>query len=420
MWNRSKKFEGYWWLASNSERQWFGRLRWRAAESPKLSLQYRTIDEATASPPLQAESVLGLDKAGTPVSVLRIGCSGGLRSGFLSDRRYTAGHILKGVHVTTRDGFRAHRFELRLQYLGDWLREEGFEDPGSKNDEIAIRYSRPPDRSFEVATGVTVHVCHAARSVTRARQRKVGYDIFFAMEKKRSFSWKQASRFIDGLKGLLHFACLKPVKATGLSFENLDHTFELAGNRYPKQIKVFNASIAAPLKEYVHENNFVFTFQDVEAGFGAFCADWFEFCVEQKEALGCYYPTVYFTLPDQLRLISITQALEAYHQRFYRPKGDVKFQDRINELCRIKRQLVEKLVGDIEKFAAIVTDSRDYYTHHHPSIRAKGNVATGIKLTMMSYHLQYVFRLCILSRFGLERDRFDVLLRQIPDRVVEY
>ena len=129
---------------------------------------------------------------------------------------------------------------------------------------------------------------------------------------------------------------------------------------------------------------------------------------------------MYFSLPDGLRLTSITQALEAYHQRLYRPKSDVKFRERIKQLCNVQRQQIEKLVGDIEQFATVVTDSRDYYTHHHPSIRNRGTVATGVKLTMLSYHLQFLFRICVLSQFGLERDRFGVLLRQIPNVIIEY
>lgn len=416
----AKNFKGYWWLPANPECQWFGNVRWRPGESPKLKLHYRTVDEATAAPPLQTESLFGLDEGGTPLSVLRLGSSGGVRSGFLSEREYTAGHIIKGIHVADRDKFRAHRFNLRLQYLGAWLREEGFQSLDPQETGFNIRYSRPADRSFEIANGVTVHLCHYARSSARNRERKMSYDIFFAMEKKHFFSWKQAYRSIGALITFLHFACLRRVKSTGVTFENLDHTFSIGEQRYPKMIDVFNAGIEAPQKENLHEDDFVFMFDDVEKRFGKLLRDWLQFCIEQREALACYDATVYFSLPDGLQLISITQAIEAYHQRFYRPKTDVKFKDRISQLCSIQRQRVEQVVGDIDQFATVVTDSRDYYTHHHPSIRNRGTVAAGRKLTMMSYHLQFIFRLCVLSQFGLERDRFGVLLHQLPKRIVEY
>jgi hypothetical protein len=240
------------------------------------------------------------------------------------------------------------------------------------------------------------------------------------MEKKHSFTWRQAYRSIDALRTLIHFACLRPVRSTQVHFQNLDHNFAVGERRYPKKIEILNGEIAAPLEENLQQVHFVFMFHDVEARLAELCAEWLEFCIQQREALGCYNATVYFSLPDQLRLIGITQALEAYHQRLFRPRTDVKFKDRIRELCNIQRQRVETVVGDIEQFATTVTNSRDYYTHHHPSIRNRGRVATAVKLTMIPYHLQFIFRLCVLNQFGLDRDRFGLLLRQIPGVVVEY
>jgi hypothetical protein len=297
----AKKFKGYWWLPSDPQRQWFGNLRWRPSESPELDLYYRTVDEATGSPPLQAESVLGLDEGGTPISVLRLGASGGLRSGFLSERNYNAGHVLKGIHVTNRDGFRIHRLNASFQHLGAWLREEGFKAPSEQEDEFNIQYRRPPDRSFEISKGVTIYLYHSARSSFRNRQRKIAYDIFFAISKKHSFSWMQAFRSIDALRNLLHFACLRPVKSIAVTFENLDHTFELGHKRHPKEIHLLNAGIERPSKENLHETDFVFMFEDVKTRFATLCADWFRFCIEQREGSSLLRDRCLFQVTKRVR-----------------------------------------------------------------------------------------------------------------------
>jgi hypothetical protein len=78
------------------------------------------------------------------------------------------------------------------------------------------------------------------------------------------------------------------------------------------------------------------------------------------------------------------------------------------------------IVGDLKRFASSVRDTRHYYTHHDPDIRRMGNVASGTPLTMMTYHLQFLFRLCVLTEFGLAADPHSVLRRQIPGRVIEY
>ena len=90
------------------------------------------------------------------------------------------------------------------------------------------------------------------------------------------------------------------------------------------------------------------------------------------------------------------------------------------ELCNAIRVRVESVVGNIDLFAAAVTNSRDYYTHHHPSIRSRGHIASGTKLTIVCYHLQFLFRLSVLAQFELHADRFRVLVRQLPHRIIEY
>lgn len=412
----SKNFKGYWWLPANPECRWFGNARWRPGESPKLTVYYQTVDEATASPPRYPESIFGLDEGGTPISLLKLGIHAGQRPEFLSQRTYTAGHLLRGMHVSSLGEFRARRLNLWAQYLGAWLREEGFVEESS----FAFKYERPPDRSFEIASGLTIRICHEARSFARNQERTVSYNVVLTVERDRAFTWRQASRYVDGLIALLHFACLKRVKPTAITFENLDHTFLLGKKRIAEDIELFNAAIEAVQQEHVHEWDFVFMFGDVQARFAELCRQWLQFCIDQREALDCYHASVYFDLPGTLQLISVTQALEAYHQRFYRLKRDVKFRDRILELCKTVRPRIEDVVGSIDDFATAVTNSRDYYTHHHPSIRSRGNIAAGTKLIIMCYHLEFLFRLTVLTQFGLDGDRFGVLRRQLPQRIVEY
>src|ERR1700682_5143852 len=92
-----RRFEGIWWLPSDPDSQWDGILTWQPAKSPRLRLNYRSVGEIV--PPDATEAFLGVDEGGTPITVLRAGWSGGTSAGFLSHRKYTAGHILRGIHV---------------------------------------------------------------------------------------------------------------------------------------------------------------------------------------------------------------------------------------------------------------------------------------------------------------------------------
>jgi hypothetical protein len=419
--NYDRKFEGVWWLPSDPEIQWDGILTWKPTRSPRLKLKYRSVGQDP--PPQEAEAFLGLDESGAPMTILRAGWSGGTGSGFLSDREYSAGHILRGIHVESLKGFRANRVDFWLQNLGAWLTEEGFDRADYGNEEWRISYRRPDDRCFPISSRTTLKLCHGSHGHTASRVRSIRYDIFFSIEKTRAFDFSRAFKWLGALQNLLHFACLRPIHATAIRFEDFRHTFAIGDISYPKRLDLFTAGIHPPTEKDLHLQDFVFTFNDVESRFYELCGQWFRFCAEYRESLRCYTTTVYFDLPPEIRFICLTQALEAFHQRRYKPKSEsdeAKFVNRIRDLCNRQSGRISPIVGNIDDFAVSVKDSRHYYTHHDPDVRRKGIVLSDTPLMMMTYRLQFLFRLCVLSEFGLDADPHSVLRRQMPSRVTEF
>ena len=119
--------------------------------------------------------------------------------------------------------------------------------------------------------------------------------------------------------------------------------------------------------------------------------------------------------------MSLTQGLEAFDQRKYRPKDkEANFVMRIKRLCQQHTKHIEPIIGDIDAFAESVRDSRHYYTHHDEATRSKGRVVFRSKLTMMTYHLQFLFRVCVLAEFELDADPHSVMRRHIPCGVTEF
>lgn len=417
---RKEKFLGYWWQPENPDQQWLGKARWKTSRSPRLTLHYKSRD-AVSPPSGNIESLLGLDRNRTAFSLLRVGQHLGSTAGLLSRKVYGGGHLLKGIHVARLEDMRINKVNVWLQYLGAWLGEEGFSD-AMQDQTSRIEYRRPEDRSYQISPNVTLKLCHSSRSSTQSRQRHLTYDIFFSVEKKKPVNFNRAFRWINDLRFLLHFARLKRVKPTKITFEDFGFRSDLGRKSYPKEAELFSGAIGEPKKDPLFFD-FVFTFNDVKDRFAEFCGKWFRFNVEQREAIGCYMTTVYVSLTDEVRLVCLTQALEAFHQIRFRPVAkseNAYFINRIKELCRRHDQRMVALVGEIDAFSTAVRDSRHYYTHHDPSIRQKGNVLSGSKLTLLTYHLQYLFRLCVLAEFGLDDDPHSMLRRQVPSRITEF
>jgi hypothetical protein len=418
---REQTFRGLFWQAANPDQQWFGKVRWKPSKSPRLTLHYKS-KEAASAPPQSVEAFLGLDRYGKPLSVLRAGQRLETTAGFLCRKVYGAGHILRGVHVACLDEVRVNKVNVWFNYLGAWMGEEGLSDEHA-NDVSRIEYRRPEDRIYQISPNVTLRLCHSSTASSRSRKRTLTYDIFFSLEQERPFGFTRAFRWIDAFRSLLHFARLRRIRATKIAFENFGVRFAVGQKSYPKEIELYSAAIAEPIDKDPLFFDFVFTFNDLKDRFAEFCGSWLRFHVEQREAIGCYMTTVYANLTDQVRLICLTQALEAFHQRRFNspPKSEeAYFINRVKALCERHRQQITSIVGDIGTFATSVRDSRHYYTHHDPSIRQKGNVLSGSKLTLLTYHLQYLFRLCVLAEFGLDGDPHSMLRRQIPGRITEF
>lgn len=415
-------FEGYWWQPADPTVQWFGKLLWKPSQSPKLKLHYKSGDAASA-PPDDVESLLGMDRHGTPISMLRVGLDSATSYGFLSKKNYSAGHILQGIHVCSLDDLYLNKVNIWFNYLGAWIGEEGFDDRDKRAGTSRIEYRQPKARTYQVSPNTTLKLCHSSTASSRSRKRVIRYDNFFSVEQQRLFNFKRAFHWIDSLRNLLHFACLREVQATKITFARFDYASKVGKRSYPREIELFSGAITEPIAKDPHSSDFVFTFDDVKDRFAELCSKWSRFCVEQHEAIGCYLTTAYNNLTCEVRLICLTQALEAFHQRRFRPtpkSDDSHFVNRIKYLCQQHGEGMTSVVGDIESFAVSVRDSRHYYTHHDPSIRQNGHVVSGSKLTLMTYHLQYLFRLCVLSEFGLDADPHAILRRQIPGRIIEF
>lgn len=414
----AKKFKGYWWVPPSTERQWAGVLKWKPSESPRLTLDYKSSE---LPPPEGSESFCGLGESGAKITVLRAGSELTHTSGFLSNRRYYAGHILEGVHVDQLKSVRASKINISLQYLGDWLDEEGFDGSEDRDGVWKIHYQRPDDRSYDISDRMKLKVCHSAIGNLAARKRSIEYDIFFSVEKVHSVGLSHTFRWIDNLRHLLHFARLRPIHATRIDLEGVSVLSKSSGSRR-RSVKLYTGGIELPIQKHSHPPDFVFMFKDIENRFGELLSDWFSFCVKQREAMGCYMTTIYLKLPTEVELICLTQALEAYHeQRFHPPqKPKMYFQKRIAELGDLHSTSFSAVVGDIRKFSEQVRDTRNYYTHHDPAIRRKGNVVMGRDLIMMTIHLQYLFRLCVLSELDIKSDPFRMLRRQMDIRFTDF
>lgn len=108
-------------------------------------------------------------------------------------------------------------------------------------------------------------------------------------------------------------------------------------------------------------------------------------------------------LPDTAKLLSIAQALEAFH-RIAVNDGKVSFLQRINELLSsLDSSYAQKLVGDPILFAKSMRDTRNFLTH--PGISKPAGVVEGTKeLFLFNERARAFLRFLVLRHTGLSTD----------------
>jgi hypothetical protein len=238
--NLEKIYRGFWWEPSNPDVQWYGKVRWRPRKSPCLKLRYKTAECSSHPPPSNVESILGRDASGKPITLLRLGCSRRVLPGFLSTNTYHAGHLLRGLHVARLADLRVHRIEYWMQNLGAWIGDEGLTTEVSRDAERS-EYRRPEDREYRLTRNLMLKVCHAGGISYKARQHTLGYDIYFAIERRQGANFNQAFRWINAMVNLIHFASLKKVRLTAIKFQEAT---TLGGSSGQRTVEVYNAAWA--------------------------------------------------------------------------------------------------------------------------------------------------------------------------------
>jgi hypothetical protein len=407
----ARTIRGVWWFPNNPSQRWVGRLTILPGESPEL--EFIVPQGLGFEAPAFPIALFGEDEDGKSISLVRLGRNN-LSSTFrLSEATYSAGHAFLGLHVDNLDTLRITEFNVHIQQLFGWICRTGFQGSviQSPNEEGNVQFRRPPDLAFSVNDGVALEVLSSFTAWDKDREQGVREDVLLCFTASKDFGFHEIRSLINSLREILHFATLTPIypiKVTGRSSDTTSKRFEW---------------ISGWLHEYVKPEldpgYWIFRFSDVQANFGSFLSQWFQTSRFQREALGCYFTTVYHPLPDSVVHLCLTQALEAYHGiRTSTHHRD--FELKIRELAEEHGSSLPGLFDNPSDFAITVRHNRNYYTHHNPKWLSQGRVAKDDELYRLNEKLRLLFQACMLHEMGIPVERCRRLCRQLATHIVNY
>jgi ApeA N-terminal domain 1 len=409
-----REIRGTWWFPNNPSKRWVGHLSLVNEKSPRLNFVVPN-DAGFEAPPYPA-TLFGEDEHGKPVSLLRLGRVN-LNSTFrICEASYEAGHAVLGVHVLNTTDLQVGTFDVYLQQLGGWLWRSGFDRSleTSHSEELTIRYQRPPDLQFNIRDTLSVELVTCVTRWASIREQGIREDSCFHFEAAATIDFDKARELISSAVQILHFASLEPVYPIRVEGSSAATT-----HNEPKRFEWISGWMHEDTKSQIDPDWWVFRFSDVQEEFGRFWSRWLDARSRYQEALGCYFTTVYHSLPSSVEHLCLTQALEAYHG-VRNATHHRDFELKIRELVNDHKQSLSGLFDDPEEFATTVRHNRNYYTHHNPRWLSDGRVAVGNDLFRLNQKLLLLFQACMLQELQIPPDRCRRLRRQLATHIVDY
>ena len=409
---------GLWWLPSNPDQKWTGKLRIEPKKSPRLKM---IVPEGLYIRVPDIPDVLhGCDKNGSPITLLHTSCFHKSMSGALAQLKCSAGYAILGIQIAKPEEFKAHKLTLRVQYLFDWLNRTGFKREEIMKNESKIHHALPDLLAFEVNPELKLQFASSSQHKSAHRLESVSEDVAVTFKASSGLSIPECHELVDAVRHLLHFSILRKIHRISLTCRINGVGAQIGDEFFHDSIEFVsgNNHDEAPVERF--SDQWIFRFADVENDFGQFFAKWMAFLKQFDEAMGCYFATVYHTLPPQIEHLCLTQALEAYHGIKHQSHKQQDFIAKIQELTLAHQSAFPLVFPNAREFAETVRDNRNYYTHHNPKWLTDGRVVERVELCRLNLKLRLLMQACVLAELGIPASRFGILRRQLAVQFIEY
>ena len=447
---------GDWWLPHNKERKIAGKLTFSNQDGICLDL-LGLLEEKTGDDLSKSYSIiLGVTTDCKMITLCDCRKRGDSISWCVSDEpekswsydtgRYSANLIFIGAHFTDPDEMQFYKARVQYAYLPDWVRRDGFKEKtrASRSDPYELTYQYPP----------------AVKSVTSKGTISVQYDFHphYDLLKGGSFrqsTWMQVElpgaltleewqrQYIYPLQNFIILATRIPNWVIELFVYSNQKTNTVTDAEGVKK-KIIPIPIQVVFRQYLHEgredklltsDKMIFSLQDIETNFDDIMGTWLE--ISDFDNLGdvCnLFFSVFYSqhLYQELEFLNTVFAAELYHRRRMKnevlPKNEHNgcvtailsaipeeykdwlqdilnfsneppFEQRINEVVDLTREVVLPLTSNRDYFVKKVKHTRNYHVHNDPNLKKKA--AHGEELYWITDTLSYLVQTCLFREMGL-------------------
>lgn len=415
--------KGAWWLPATPTERISGDLKFSQDEGGILELRGMFASVEDFGPPIPI--ILGADMNGK-VYTLRSSIMIGSTYSLIPTTKFKSQEIFEGVHASADSELVFDSMIAELSYLFEWANRHGTTFQTTTGGTSKLIYEQPPDVDVKVDEAL-VSIAFGARVKNHLQHSCITESASFFVKPKEPLHFTTfKDEFAFYLLNFINFA-------SGLrnSFESV--RFEVLGES-PKSVSCYYQQVGfAKRKEKFERQSMLMNLDAVGDRLDTILTKWFDFVRSIPAVLGLFFrDRAHGNITLEVRLLTLVQALEKYHRdRFVSvvvPKdvyGPVKrrllkicppslkerivrclqygsektLRERLSELVVTREDILQPLVGNIDRFVSCATDSRNYYTHFSPRLE-KRKLEPQALIALVEV-LWILLESCLLSEVGV-------------------
>lgn len=419
----SARIEGLWWTPDNPSQRLFGSLDCEVGAESSLRLVVpNCLGQVAEFPPESTKIIYGEAAAGNRVTLLGAICVKAHRFGpeSLASSTYSIHRILHGDHLPTSDSILANTLTYEINHLAGWMQYLDLFKGCFRSDNAETSYKKPPLVRFRVGSNIQAEIATAHSVGLETEKATISASTTLRLSCSEGFTVSQTAKFAQIFADLLHFATMRDVRPTRIQAFRDGYGVEINGKIVRHPLAIITPFLRPKEEPEVLSGAFTFTYPDIADRTQEVFDNWFRMRTMFEEALTCYFSVHRNSLPYPLALLSMAQALEAYHGVETGTIEHRKFplEKRIRELVDRHATVLFGLVDCPESFAKKVSDTRNYFTHHNPESLERGGTSDPAEVNRLTDDLRSLFQVCVLSDLGISAGRFKGRLRSAKPRFV--
>ncbi|MFW5983443.1 MAG: HEPN domain-containing protein [bacterium] len=462
--NNDFEMKGEWFVPSDKRNRVFGTLFFNSEGASKLELLGNFNNESIFPEFREDNIILGITNNSSLVTLYKCYTSNidgpklvkGQESG-LPKIIYTVNYILIGVHIENEKDLKFDKISCEIFNFDEWVGISGFEyNPmNQKKHEITISYKLPDPIEFPIDNKCKGRIKFVSNSPRWSRYQKT-IDItqrvelqIYSYDEEKSLS--EMLEYYFKFQNFLILALYQNTFPISIYLTSSKYT-EHFSNVKPVKTKIQLYISTSNINRYTKPKfdlDMLFSYQTIKEEFPSLIKSWYKKYNILAPAFNLLFEQFYKANQFNINtFLNLAQAAETFHARLNNskkmPKEDykkmkeeilavtpsvyhewlheqfnfgnnLKLHDRLMDLLnKYSNKIIDKIIGDKEKFIKEIKHSRNYYTHYSQDLKKKA--IKGKDLFYLTEKLKALLVCAFLMEIGFTKIKLEELLDNVKWR----